>query len=194
MIDKFRETFREEADELLSQLEDVLLELETQPGDSELINAAFRAVHTIKGSAGMFGFEKAGRFTHDLENLLDACRGGLRVVDSRVIDLSLRARDKIRSMLAETDSSGPFDEEARGLMEEFRSAVEDGVRVTPLAVSPPAVTPPAVSSLMVTPPATSGKKTSGEEAADGSKAGLLETFRIVFEPAPDIFIDRKSVV
>ena len=71
MIDKFRDTFREEAEELLSQLEDVLLELETKPGDSELINAAFRAVHTIKGSAGMFGFEKAGRFTHDLENLLD---------------------------------------------------------------------------------------------------------------------------
>ncbi|MFH2113019.1 MAG: Hpt domain-containing protein, partial [Spirochaetota bacterium] len=135
MIDKFRETFREEAEELLSQLEDVLLELETHPDDSELINAAFRAVHTIKGSAGMFGFENAGRFTHDLENLLDACRGGLRAVDSQVIDLSLRARDKIRSMLAETDGSSPFDVEAQALMAEFRAAVEDSSK-QPLPAEP----------------------------------------------------------
>lgn len=175
MIDKFRETFREEAEELLSQLEDVLLELETQPGDSELVNAAFRAVHTIKGSAGMFGYEKAGRFTHDLENLLDACRSGLRAVDSRVIDLSLRARDKIRSMLTEADSSGPFDDEARALMEEFRVAVEDGV-------------PPAG-------PAGSGNVDPGSAVTDkpGSKAGLDETFRIGFEPAPGIFMNGTKV-
>ena len=164
MMDKFRETFREEAEELLSQLEAVLLELETQPGDSELVNAAFRAVHTIKGSAGMFGFEKAGRFTHDLENLLDACRSGVRAVDSRVIDLCLRARDKIRSMLTEIDNSGPFDEEALALMEEFRAAVGDGSPLPPLAVS--------------------GKELSAREEPGKQmpEAGLEETFRI----------DRKS--
>jgi two-component system chemotaxis sensor kinase CheA len=175
MIDKFRETFREEAEELLSQLEDVLLELETQPADSELVNAAFRAVHTIKGSAGMFGFEKAGRFTHDLENLLDACRSGLRAVDSRVIDLSLRARDKIRAMLAETDSSGPFDEEARALMEEFRAAVEDGATIPQ--------------------PAVVKKESTGLTVAEKpeSRAGMEETFRIVFEPAAGIFMNGTKV-
>ena len=184
MIDKFRDTFREEAEELLSQLEDVLLELETKPGDSELINAAFRAVHTIKGSAGMFGFEKAGRFTHDLENLLDACRGGLRTVDSRVIDLSLRARDKIRAMLAETDSSGPFDEEARILMEEFRDAVEAGAQLPSPDEAPVSkVTSVAKDTL---------EKTGGSSL--GTKTGLEETFRIVFEPAPDIFMNGTKVL
>ena len=99
MIDKFKEAFREEAYELLAQLETILLELESAPEDAELVNAAFRAIHTIKGSAGMFGFEKPGRFAHDLENLLDACRSGKRAVDKTVIDLTLRARDKIRSMI-----------------------------------------------------------------------------------------------
>lgn len=42
-----------------------------------------RAVHTIKGSAGMFGLEKAGQFTHDLDTLMDACRGGLHTVEER---------------------------------------------------------------------------------------------------------------
>ena len=184
MIDKFRETFREEAEELLSQLEAVLLELETKPDDSELINAAFRAVHTIKGSAGMFGFEKAGRFTHDLENLLDACRGGLRVVDSRVIDLSLRARDKIRAMLAETDSSGPFDEEARILMEEFRAAVEAGAQL------------PSPDEAPVSKAASVAKDTQEKTVVSslGTKTGLEETFRIIFEPAPDIFMNGTKVL
>jgi two-component system chemotaxis sensor kinase CheA len=213
VIDKFRETFREEAEELLSQLEDVLLELETRPEDVELVNAAFRAVHTIKGSAGMFGFEKAGRFTHDLENLLDACRGGLRAVDSRVIDLSLRARDKIRAMLAEADSSGPFDEEAQALMAEFRAAVEDGARSSPSSGSgeaAPGASPLATPSRIVPPASTSDQKASGtpvgQDAAlhpdarqavaeqSGSKSGTEETYRIVFEPAPEIFMNGTKVL
>ena len=188
MIDKFRETFREEADDLLTQLEAVLLELETRPGDIELINAAFRAVHTIKGSAGMFGFEKAGRFTHDLENLLDACRGGLRVVDSTIIDLSLRARDKIRSMLAEPDGSGAFDAEAQALMAEFRAAVEDGAN-QPSAGGDLSSPPPAPDA--VVSPAAKSVDADGFRS-DGD--GLEETFRIIFEPAPDIFINGTKVL
>ena len=56
-LDRFKATFREEAFELLTQLEDKLLELESQPLNGELINAAFRAIHTVKGSAAMFGFD-----------------------------------------------------------------------------------------------------------------------------------------
>ena len=50
-----RAGFLEEADELLRQFEQCLLGLEADPGDSEVINAAFRAAHTIKGTAGLFG-------------------------------------------------------------------------------------------------------------------------------------------
>jgi two-component system chemotaxis sensor kinase CheA len=210
VIDKFRETFREEAEELLSQLEDVLLELETHPEDVELVNAAFRAVHTIKGSAGMFGFEKAGRFTHDLENLLDACRGGLRAVDSRVIDLSLRARDKIRSMLAEADGSGPFDEEAQALMAEFRAAIEDDSRVAQApesveaAPGPGPVADPGHAAHIADGSgrvASAGQAVAShpeisQPAADqsGYKSGAEETYRIVFEPTPEIFMNGTKVL
>lgn len=162
MIDKFKEAFREEAYELLTQLETILLELEADPGKPELINAAFRAIHTIKGSAGMFGFEKPGRFAHDLENLLDACRAGRRAVDKHVIDLTLRARDKIRSMIESDESGGPFDEEAQSLIQAFRSAVEGLATPSPLA---------------------------GPTAAPPAEPRALEGFRIRFKPANDIFKD-----
>lgn len=166
MIDKFKEAFREEAYELLTQLETILLELEADPAKPELINAAFRAIHTIKGSAGMFGFEKPGRFAHDLENLLDACRAGRRAVDKQVIDLTLRARDKIRSMIESDESGGPFDEEAQGLIQAFRAAVEG--QPAPLPGPGPNAAP-----------------------AEAPKAGAsaLEGFRIRFRPARDLFKD-----
>lgn len=202
MIDKFRETFREEAEELLTQLEEILLELEIRPDDSELINAAFRAVHTIKGSAGMFGFEKAGRFTHDLENLLDACRAGLRRVDSLVINLSLRARDKIRSMLAEEDSTGPFDEEAQALMADFRAAVEAGQPNSPSGESAPASLDQAGQAILATEMVSPSLPPSGRTVdsalfgASEAESGTSreESFRVVFEPGADIFLNGTKVL
>jgi len=63
MIDKHREAFKEEASELLGELEISLLELEDTPEDSELISRVFRAMHTIKGSGAMFGFTRISELT-----------------------------------------------------------------------------------------------------------------------------------
>lgn len=184
MNDKFKETFREEAEELLVQLESILLELEDRPGDMELVNAAFRAIHTIKGSAGMFGFEKAGRFTHDLESLLDACRNGERLVDKHIVDLALKARDKIRALLAEEDSSSPFDQAALDLMAEFKAAVA-GVND-----SKPGAKPGTKGGTTADEPKS--KELSPDDRADAS--GSRGTFRIHFEPAPDIFHNGTKVL
>ena len=100
MLDKFKSSFREEAEELLGQLESTLLELEDAPSDTELLNAAFRAIHTVKGSAGMFGFEEIARFTHDLENVMDKARAGKIAITKDFIDLTLRGRDHIRALLS----------------------------------------------------------------------------------------------
>jgi two-component system chemotaxis sensor kinase CheA len=62
-----RQAFREEAFELLGELESSLLELEEDPGNAEVINRVFRAMHTIKGSGAMFGFEDIASFTHEVE-------------------------------------------------------------------------------------------------------------------------------
>ena len=68
------ETFRQEAAELLDSLETVLLDLGQTPQDRDLIDAAFRALHTIKGSGAMFGFDKVAAFTHDFETAFDLIR------------------------------------------------------------------------------------------------------------------------
>jgi len=62
MIEQFKEAFREEAIELLNQLEAKLLELEANPKDAETVSSVFRTMHTIKGSSAMFGFESITRF------------------------------------------------------------------------------------------------------------------------------------
>jgi two-component system, chemotaxis family, sensor kinase CheA len=98
-----RSGFLEEAQEMLRQYEQALLVLETNPGDSEQLNAAFRAAHTIKGGAGMFSFDDVVSFTHVAETLLDALREGRRQMDGDCMDALLQSRDQIESLLAEID-------------------------------------------------------------------------------------------
>ena len=74
--DQFKQSFREEAREILVDLESALLELNENRGDQELVGRVFRALHTIKGSGSMFGFEDLATFTHNLENAFDEVRNG----------------------------------------------------------------------------------------------------------------------
>ena len=76
MIDKFRQAFREEARELLTELESALLELDGNRADREVVGRAFRALHTIKGSGAMFGFDDIAGFAHNLETAFDRLRNG----------------------------------------------------------------------------------------------------------------------
>ena len=100
--DKFKLAFQEEAREILVELEAALLELNENRGDKELVGRAFRALHTIKGSGAMFGFEELAAFSHDLENAFDEVRKGRLAVTSELINLSLVALDQIKAMLEQT--------------------------------------------------------------------------------------------
>ena len=71
MLDAQQEAFREEANELLTELETALLELEENPEDPEIVAQVFRAMHTIKGSGAMFGFDDISSFTHEVETVYD---------------------------------------------------------------------------------------------------------------------------
>ncbi len=97
-----REGFLAEAQEMLRQFEDALLGLETTPDDSETLNAAFRAAHTIKGTAGLFGYSRVVSFTHEVEALLDVMRAGQRQADEATIALLLQSRDQIDALLGDT--------------------------------------------------------------------------------------------
>ncbi len=110
--DKHRETFKEEARELLAELEASLLELEERPDDADLIGRVFRAMHTIKGSGAMFGFEAISAFTHEVETAFDLVRNGSLSVTKELIDLTLACRDHIRLML-EADDRPLAEDEAK---------------------------------------------------------------------------------
>ncbi|WP_443740964.1 chemotaxis protein CheA [Treponema berlinense] len=99
MLEQISSVFLEEANELLDNLEEQLLTLEENPTDSETVSAVFRAMHTIKGSSAMFGFNAISEFTHEAESAMDQVRNGIVPVSNELIDLLLKARDHIRFML-----------------------------------------------------------------------------------------------
>src|SRR5512140_2012208 len=98
IVGKLRETFREEAYELLVELEAGLLELEHNPGDMEQVGRVFRAMHTIKGSGATCEFHNIATFTHELETAFDKVRKGKMAATKELIDLALTARDFIQSL------------------------------------------------------------------------------------------------
>jgi CheY-like chemotaxis protein/HPt (histidine-containing phosphotransfer) domain-containing protein len=104
MIDKFKQAFQEQAREILVELEAALLELGDRPADTELVGRAFRALHTIKGSGSMFGFDELAAFTHNLENAFDEVRNGRLGVTPDLINISLSALDQIKAMIEEGGS------------------------------------------------------------------------------------------
>jgi two-component system chemotaxis sensor kinase CheA len=110
--DQFKQSFREEAREILVELEAALLELNENRGDMELVSRVFRALHTIKGSGAMFGFEDLAAFTHNLENAFDEVRNGRLEVSSELVDLTLAALDQIRAMLEEGAQGAPAADSA----------------------------------------------------------------------------------
>ncbi|MGE4555342.1 MAG: chemotaxis protein CheA [Desulfovibrionaceae bacterium] len=105
MIDTGAQAFREEAFELLEELESALLELEKDPGDSDHVAKAFRALHTIKGSGLMFGFEDVGNFAHKAESLLDKVRSGEIPVSEELLTLILQSKDHLHALILSDDPS-----------------------------------------------------------------------------------------
>ena len=99
MMDNFADVFREEAAELIAALETALLDLEQRPGDREAVDTVFRALHTLKGSGAMFGFEAIAGFTHEIESAFDLVRGGSLRITRDLINITLDARDHIKSLL-----------------------------------------------------------------------------------------------
>ena len=102
-------TFRQEAQELLELLEHALLEIEDRPNDSDLIDSAFRALHTIKGSGAMFGYDAVAAFTHHVETAFDLVRKGTVSVSRELIGVTLAARDHMRLLIEEPQAATQAD-------------------------------------------------------------------------------------
>ncbi|SFX49442.1 chemotaxis protein CheA [Pseudomonas sp. NFACC36] len=98
-LDQAQQTFIVEAREQLQAMEESLLQLENDPGDDDAIGAIFRAAHTIKGSAGLFGLEPIVSFTHIVEDVLDRLRNGSVEVDTGLIAVLLKSSDHMLELI-----------------------------------------------------------------------------------------------
>jgi two-component system, chemotaxis family, sensor kinase CheA len=99
-ITQFYQTFFEEADELLAEMEQLFLGLDLEAPDSEHLNAVFRAAHSIKGGAATFGFLALTDTTHLLENLLDRARHGELKLNTKMMDAFLETKDVLQKQLS----------------------------------------------------------------------------------------------
>lgn len=133
-ITEFYQTFFDEADELLRDMEQHLLELDPFDPDSEQLNAIFRSAHSIKGGAATFGFTQLQNTTHTLENLLDKARHDELTLTPDIIDVFLDAKDVMASQLDAYKNDLLPDEETFKRICEVLSRVENRVEeVTEIA-------------------------------------------------------------
>ncbi len=101
-LDEALKTFIIESGELLEQMEAALLRIEQDPDDPDIINDIFRAAHTIKGSAGLFGLDYIVSFTHVAESVLDRVRSGELHIDGDLAALLLESADHIGTLVGHT--------------------------------------------------------------------------------------------
>ncbi|RST87155.1 chemotaxis protein CheA [Aquibium carbonis] len=105
-----KQTFFQECEEQLAELETGLLAIESEEHDPDTINAVFRAVHSIKGGAGAFGLEELVRFAHTFETTLDLVRGGQIQPDAGLLKLMLRSSDILADLVRYSRDGGEMDE------------------------------------------------------------------------------------
>ena len=154
------ETYLQEAEDLLGEIERSALALSGGDSQQETINQLFRAFHTIKGSGAMCGLERVAGFTHHVETVLDSVREGTLAVTPRLVELVLAARDHIQLLLA----------------------TEHGGAVVPVATSDELVA--CFQQLAGAPPVAAAAPVGA--SAPGSPAGHITRWRIRFRPNPEL--------
>lgn len=172
-MDNFKQAFKGEAYELLSELENALLDLESSPQDLDLVGRVFRTMHTIKGSGSMFGFDAIAEFTHEVETILDTVRMGNMAVTSELISLILLSRDHILAMLDAEESGETISlASTNNIVSKLRNLVSR-------APGEPEDVPMEDSCSL---------ETMGETSpCSKQQAEMVLTYRIVFHPTPTLF-------
>ncbi|GAM96595.1 signal transduction histidine kinase CheA [alpha proteobacterium U9-1i] len=109
-FESIKVTFFQECDEQLAELENGLMALEAGDSDGEVINAVFRAVHSVKGGAGAFGYEDLVKFAHTFETALDLMRSGKLAIDAEAVRVMLRASDVLADLVHAARDGGAVDQ------------------------------------------------------------------------------------
>lgn len=166
-VSRFAQVFIEECAEHLSEMEQILVSLSGTNPDDEQLNAVFRAAHSIKGGAGMFGFEDMTVVTHLLESLLDRLRNHEIPFSTSMVDLFLQAVDVIAMQLAGHRDGAEVSQDA---IDQVSTSLQQVIDATAL----------------------SGEAQHAENVAESSGTESeaprkLHTYELEFSPDPDIF-------
>jgi len=139
-LDEALHTFIAESRELLENMEDALLRIEQSPDDEELINAIFRAAHTIKGSAGLFGLDYIVAFTHVAESVLDRVRNGELRIEGELVAVLLSSCDHLVELIEHLaagggDPTAGIQEKSKEIITRLNDYLEgDAAKTTNVAV------------------------------------------------------------
>ena len=177
-LEQIKLTFFQECDELLADLENGLLAMEAGEGDSETVNAVFRAVHSVKGGAGAFGLEALVRYAHVFETLLDDVRSNKIAAAPELVRVLLRAADILADQVTAARTGGEPDVEATAAMvAELEGWIggQGGLAASLAAVS--AAPPPADDDMGIsfTPMTVSVDDFSPVPAAPADELGIAFT-------------------
>lgn len=165
-LKRFNQVFFEECAEHLAEMERILVALTAEGPDQEQLNAIFRAAHSIKGGAGIFGFQDMTVVTHVLESLLDCIRNQEMVFQPAMIDLFLEACDVIAMQLAGHRDGAAVEQGAVDrVRDQLQQVIDAGGGMT-------------------------GEAAGGVAAVgggDGPATDALVRYELIFTPDPDIF-------
>ncbi|MBH0619279.1 Hpt domain-containing protein, partial [Salmonella enterica] len=184
---EIRQTFFQECDEQLVELEAGLLAVEGGDRDPEVINAAFRAVHSVKGGAGSFNLVDLVRFAHAFENVMDLVRVGRLEPAPALVRLMLRATDVLSDLLRAARADAPHDAaRADAVTAELAAACAGPV--------PPSPAAPAGDAMPVFAPIPVDLDAFDDlGGSDGAVPSGTERFLISFRPRAELFAKGNEV-
>ncbi|ATG45528.1 chemotaxis protein CheA (plasmid) [Phaeobacter sp. BS52] len=138
MAGSIQDTFFEECEELLEAMDEGLTAIEGGDHDPEVVNAVFRAVHSIKGGAGAFGLDELVAFAHKFETVFDEVRANRLQLDTKLIQLLLRCSDHLSDLVATSRDGGSVDEAHNDVLvsalEEYIDEEEEEVVFQPMGL------------------------------------------------------------
>jgi two-component system, chemotaxis family, sensor kinase CheA len=180
-LDQLKQTFFEECNEALQQIEAGLTEIRGGHTSDDTVNAVFRAVHSVKGGAGIFGFEALVEFAHVFETLLDGVRRGSLTATPETIDVLLSASDVLSDLVqmsqgGETVPSG-FGNECRTALEHIIEQDSEGA-----AGDDNSPAPAEFEGLDFTPVPMDFTPVP----VDADAADVVRTYAITFRPKPEM--------
>ncbi|WP_070330450.1 chemotaxis protein CheA [Pseudomonas aeruginosa] len=191
--------FLVEAGEILEQLSEQLVELESRPDDMDLLNAIFRGFHTVKGGAGFLQLNALVECCHIAENVFDILRKGERRVSSELMDVVLQALDTVNAMFDQVrEQSEPTPATPELLVALARLAEPEGAEPAEPVQAPPAAVPPAEPAAPPEAPAQSASSdiTDDEfeqllDALQGDEAPASAVAEAPAAPAGDEISDAE---